>query len=102
MTTRRNRPVEITDAPEHRSIPIDQTELREAKDENEVVLVGYASTFEPYEMYGGPQAYGWIEQLDKKAFDKTLKEKPDLHLLINHAGMPLARTKSGTLDLSVD
>lgn len=104
MTTRRNRPVEITDAPEHRTIPIDQIELREAdgKDENEVVLVGYASTFEPYEMYGGPAQYGWIEQLDRKAFDKTLKEKPDLHLLINHAGMPLARTKSGTLDLGVD
>src|SRR5690606_18120990 len=54
------------------------------------------------EMYGGPETGGWIEQIDRNAFNKTLREKPDLHLLINHAGMPLARTKSKTLDLSVD
>ena len=100
-TTRRSRPIEVTDAPEHRAIPIERVEMREA-DENEIVLEGYASTFEEYEMYGGPSNYGWIERIDEGAFDKTLREKPDLHLLINHAGMPLARTKSGTLDLSVD
>lgn len=98
--TRRNRPLDITDAPEHRSIPMDRVELRD--DSEELTLVGYASTYEPYEMYGGPEAYGWIEEIDRRAFDKTLREKPDLHLLINHAGMPLARTKSGTLQLSAD
>jgi HK97 family phage prohead protease len=103
MKTRRNRPVEITDAPEHRSIPIDRIELRDASDNsNEIVLTGYASTFEEYDMYGGPSAMGWIERIDPGAFEKTLREKPDLHLLINHAGMPLARTKSGTLDLVAD
>lgn len=69
---------------------------------DELVLTGYASTFEAYEMYGGPAAGGWFEQLAVTAFDETLGEKPDLHLLINHEGMPLARTKSGTLQLSVD
>jgi HK97 family phage prohead protease len=102
-TTRRNRPVQITDAPEHRSIPIERVELRDSEDDdNEIVLEGYASTFEDYEMYGGPEKYGWIERIDPKAFDVTLREKPDLHLLINHAGMPLARTKSGNLDLVAD
>lgn len=102
-TTRRNRPVQITDAPEHRSIPIERVELRDSDDDdNEIVLEGYASTFEEYEMYGGPAQYGWIERIDPKAFDITLREKPDLHLLINHAGMPLARTKSGNLDLVAD
>ncbi|QGJ93653.1 capsid maturation protease [Mycobacterium phage Hannaconda] len=101
--TRRVRPVDVTDHPEHRSIPMDRMEVREDSDDNVLVLEGYASTFEQYEMYGGPQnGYGWIEQLDRRAFDKTLREKPDLHLLVNHAGTPLARTKSGTLDLSVD
>lgn len=71
-------------------------------DPDTLTLTGYASTFEQYEMYGGPTAGGWIEQLDRKAFDKTLRESPDLHLLINHAGMPLARTASGTLQLSTD
>ncbi|QBI98648.1 capsid maturation protease [Mycobacterium phage Bobby] len=101
--TRRVRPVDVTDHPEHRAIPMDRMEVREDSDENTLVLEGYASTFEQYEMYGGPSnGYGWIEQLDRRAFDKTLREKPDLHLLVNHAGTPLARTKSGTLDLSVD
>lgn len=101
MIRRSNRPTTVTDAPEHRDIPLDRVELR-AGDGNELTLTGYASTFEPYEMYGGPAQGGWIEQLDPKAFDKTLREKPDLMLLINHQGMPLARTKSGTLTLSVD
>lgn len=100
--TRRNRPVELTDAPEHRSIPLDRVELRANEDDNDYILTGYASTFEEYEMYGGPSQYGWIERIDPDAFEKTLREKPDLHLLVNHAGMPLARTKSGTLSLSTD
>lgn len=60
-------------------------------------MIGYASTFEPYEMYGGPANGGWIEQIDRAAFDKTLRGKPDLRLLVTHAGMPMARNKSGTL-----
>ena len=102
MKNRRNRPLDITDAPEHRSIPMDRVELRDSGDDNIITLEGYASTFEQYDMYGGPANGGWIEQLDTRAFERTLKEKPDLHLLINHAGMPLARTKSGTLQLSTD
>lgn len=101
MKTRRNKPVELTDAPERRFIvPL---EFRDnSDDDNLVTLSGYASTFQPYDMYGGPAQGGWIEQIARTAFDKTLKEGPDLHLLINHAGMPLARTKSGTLKLMVD
>ncbi|WP_396902699.1 HK97 family phage prohead protease [Mycolicibacterium sp.] len=76
----------------------------EVRSDDDTILEfsGYASTFEPYEMYGGPAKGGWIEQLDRAAFEKTLRAKPDLHLLINHEGLPLARTKSGTLELSVD
>ncbi|OBF77089.1 HK97 family phage prohead protease [Mycolicibacterium fortuitum] len=78
--------------------------LGEVRSDDDTILEfsGYASTFEPYEMYGGPARGGWIEQLDRTAFDKTLRAKPDLHLLVNHEGLPLARTKSGTLELSVD
>lgn len=102
MTEKRRRPVEVTDAPEHRSIPIDTFDLEDSS-EDTLVIKGYASTFQPYEMYGGPSnGYGWIEQIDRGAFERTLKESPDLHLLINHEGLPLARTKSGNLDLSVD
>lgn len=86
---------------ERRAIPALGFEVR--SDSNELVLRGYASTFQPYEMYGGPtNGDGWIEQLDRRAFDETLRDKPDVMLLINHDGAPLARTKSGTLKLSVD
>lgn len=100
---RRSRPVEITDAPEWRAIPMDRIEHRaDAEDDNLFTVEGYASTFEEYDMYGGPASYGWIERIDPGAFDKTLREKPDLHFLINHAGTPLARTKSGTCKLETD
>lgn len=94
---------DITDAAERRHIPYDRIELRDdSEDPNIVHFEGYASTFQDYEMYGGPEAGGWIERMGLSCFDKTLREKPDLHFLINHAGMPIARTKSGTMQLSVD
>lgn len=100
---RRSRPVEITDAPEWRAIPMDRIQHRaDDEDDNLFTVEGYASTFEEYDMYGGPANYGWIERIDTSAFDKTLREKPDLHFLINHAGTPLARTKSGTCKLEAD
>lgn len=92
---------DLIDVPERRAIQINGgLELR--ADGGELTLTGYASVFEsPYDVYGGPP-YGWTEIVDRKAFDTTLKAKPDLHLLINHEGMPLARTKSGTLKLAAD
>ncbi|NQE88515.1 HK97 family phage prohead protease [Nocardia terpenica] len=53
-------------------------------------------------MFGGPAAGGFSEIVAPGAFDRTLKERADVHLLINHDGMPLARTKSGTLRLGAD
>lgn len=89
-------------APERRAFKCEQFELRATSDTT-VTLTGYASVFDRgYEMYGGPDRGGWVEVVDRGAFDETLKRKPDLHLLINHEGMPLARTKSGTLRLSTD
>jgi HK97 family phage prohead protease len=91
---------ELIDAPERRGIPSAQFELRSTRDS--LHFSGYASVFDKgYDLYGGPPI-GWTEYIERGAFDKTLKEGPDLHLLINHDGLPLARTKSGTLHLSVD
>jgi HK97 family phage prohead protease len=44
----------------------------------------------------------FIETIAPGAFRKTLSETPDVRLLINHEGLPLARTKNGTLTLSED
>lgn len=77
-------------------------EFRKDDATGQIILQGYAATFTPYDVHGGPAAGGWVEQLDLRAFDETLGEQPDVQLLINHTGTPLARTKSGTLKLSRD
>lgn len=66
-------------------------------DGDTLTVEGYASTFnQPYDM-------GWYEEeVNPGAFTKTLNEKPDVRFLINHTDLPLARTISGTLDLSQD
>lgn len=102
MTIRHNRE-NLRDVREERHMSVRRFELREDSDvPGQLVLCGYASTYQDYDMYGGPAEGGWIERIDRRAFDKTLREKPDVHLLINHEGMPLARTKSGTLQLDAD
>lgn len=44
----------------------------------------------------------FAETITRGAFNRTLKQKADVRLLVNHDGVPLARTKSGTLRLSAD
>lgn len=71
-------------------------ELREA-DTTAPVLEGYAATFgQPYDLGA------FREQIDPSAFARSLGTGPDVRLLIDHQGQPLARTKSGTLELSTD
>ncbi len=66
-----------------------------------VTVAGYASTFDtPYTVTDWLGDYE--ESVDPAAFDKTLREGADVRLLLNHEGLPLARTKSGTLQLSTD
>jgi len=96
-----SRAARLAGVTERRHLPAREFELR--ADGDTLTLTGYASVFDaPYDIYGGPDAGGFSETVDRKAFDKTLRGKPDVHLLINHEGMPLARTKSGTLTLSAD
>lgn len=67
-------------------------EVREAPD-GSINVRGYASVFDQ-------EAYG--EVVKSTAFNRTLAQRDDVRLLVNHEGVPLARTKSGTLNLSVD
>jgi HK97 family phage prohead protease len=63
---------------------------------------GYASTTETdYPVFGGSYP-GWQETIVRGAFKKTLRENADVSFLINHEGMTLARTKSGTMQLRED
>lgn len=98
MTDRLQRLIGST---ERRNVAVTDFEFRSEGDA--LTLDGYASLFEsPYDVFGGPVKGGWSEVVDRKAFDATLAKNPDVHLLVNHEGLPLARTKSGTMDLSTD
>lgn len=80
------------------------TEIRAsagATDGGLVDVTGVASVYGyQYDVYGGPGSGGWVEQVARGAFDQTLAENPDVVFLVNHDGLPLARTKSGTLALA--
>lgn len=61
-------------------------------------LDGVASvTDQPYEMWDlfGP----YTEVVEGGAFDETLAADPDVAFLVNHRGVTMARTTSGTLEL---
>lgn len=62
---------------------------------------GYASVTEsPYEMEDWLGSFS--ENIRSGAFAKTLAESADVPFKLNHDGMTLARTKSGTMQLSED
>lgn len=69
-----------------------------AADDGGVVVEGFAS------ITGSPYAVrDWLGEYDETiavgAFRKTLQESADVRWLVNHDGIPLARTASGTLDI---
>lgn len=77
------------------------------EEQNTVRIDGYASVWDvEYPINGGSRSKrGFDEHVERGAFAKTLKEKADVRLLINHGkgtGLALARTKSNTLHLEED
>lgn len=78
-------------------------ELRESSTAGGLRVVGYASTYDqPYPIWGGAAAGGFDETIKPGAFDKSVREKDDVRFLVNHDGVPLARTKAGTMTLEAD
>lgn len=66
------------------------------------ILDGYATVYDyAYDVAGGAP-YGWTETIVGGACTKSLRERDDVRLLLNHDGIPVARTKSGTLTLETD
>ncbi|MFN0088668.1 MAG: HK97 family phage prohead protease [Acidimicrobiales bacterium] len=69
-------------------------ELRAANEGSDSVrLVGYATTYEQaYPVYGGAASgWGWDEVMTDGSWAKTISERDDIRLLVNHEGVPLAR-----------
>jgi HK97 family phage prohead protease len=83
------------DIDEKRTIAYSNLEVR-AENEGKTI-VGYAAVWD------SPSEYmGFTEFVKRGAFTKTLNDGADVRLLIDHEGVPLARSKSGTLKLSED
>jgi uncharacterized protein len=81
---------------ERRTFTIKNVEARQAED-GTMRLSGYAAVFNDDSV-----PLPFIERIAPGAFRKTLTETPDVRLLINHEGLPLARTKNATLRLHED
>lgn len=79
----------------NRSIAYTNLEMRAAPEGN--TLVGYAAVFD-----SPSEPLPWTEFVKRGAFRKTIKDGADVRLLIDHEGVPLARSKSGTLSLEED
>jgi len=80
---------------ENRSVAYSNLELRATQDGK--TLVGYAAVFD-----SPSEPLPWTEFVRRGAFTKTIKDGADVRLLIDHEGVPLARTRSGTLSLVED
>jgi HK97 family phage prohead protease len=81
---------------ERRTFTVQDVEARQA-DDGTMRLRGYAAVFNDASV-----PLPFKETIAPGAFRKTLSETPDVRLLINHEGLPLARTKNGTLTLTED
>lgn len=81
---------------ERRTYTVQDVETR-ADDDGKLRLSGYAAKFDSPSV-----PLPFIETIAQGAFRKTLTEIPDVRLLVNHEGLPLARTKNGTMTLTED
>lgn len=89
----------LSDGREYRQINFSKLELR-SDAENEMIVEGYAATFEqPYELYHWDD-YIVNEQIDSRAFDEC--DMNDVIFQYNHCGRVMARTRNKTLELSID
>jgi HK97 family phage prohead protease len=81
---------------------VEPPEMRKSKDGDKLTYLGYAYVSEfQYKVYGGPP-YGWVETIARGAAKRTLLNNADVNFLVNHSGLSLARTKSGSLILDED
>jgi HK97 family phage prohead protease len=81
---------------ERRTFTVRNIEARQAED-GTMRMAGYAAVFNEPSL-----PLPFIEKIAPGAFTKTLQETPDVRLLINHEGLPMARTKNGTMRLYED
>lgn len=79
-------------APMERRIFDASLEIRQ-HDDGTVGIRGYAAVFDA-------PAHG--EVVKRSAFNRTLAQRDNVRLLVNHDGVPLASTRAGTMFLTID
>lgn len=98
--TEYRRTEEGVEVPERESRALARVEIR--MDGDRPMLDGYATVYDyRYDVAGGPENGGFSEMIARGAAAKSSAEA-DVRLLVNHGGLPLARTKSGTMQLESD
>ena len=75
---------------------LENAEIR--AEEGEIRVSGYAAIFGEETNIGGM----FTEVIERGAFKNAIARQDDVVFLINHDGLPLARTRSGTLKLTED
>lgn len=89
----------ITSGRQYRRIDVSRLEVR-ADENNDMIVEGYATTFnQPYELLRYSD-YVLIEQVDAGAFSDC--DMSDVILQYNHEGRVFARTRNKTLELTID
>lgn len=89
---------------ERRTRSLDDTDARllRAEDDTPQRFTGHAAVFDSRTTIGNPLKWGWFEEIDRSAFDKTLAEG-DARFLIDHdTQLIVARVTAGDLRLRTD
>lgn len=94
------RGVDGMDVPEREVRKLEKLEVRATPDGG-AILEGYATVYDYAYSIGDVDRGGFMETIMSGAAAKSAGEA-DVRLLINHEGIPLARTKSGTMTLESD
>ncbi len=77
---------------------VQNVEVREDEESGTIRVSGYAAVFGEETNIAGM----FTETIERGAFTSAIERQDDVVFLINHDGLPLARTRSGTLRLSQD
>lgn len=89
----------IRDNREYRNMPMVEIRKQEGPEESSFLVEGYASTFEEYVLFED-DGIQYKEKILPEAFKGT--DFSDVVFLKDHMGTVFARTKNGTLELSID
>lgn len=89
----------IRDNREYRNMPLLVEKREEGTDETTYIVEGYASTFDEYELFNDGED-SFCERIEPTAFDET--DMTDVVFLLDHEGRVYARTRNGSVSISVD